>query len=248
LIFSVVIAVIIILVVIIILSMFFKVARVITRIAFAFAGLVIIALVISGFFVLRDFRNFTNSSADSVYYLKDKDAVAAGFIPPDSEGKFYLMGSADVANATIFLSKKDYSALRGAHYKAFIFELSSLADEKITFALGKANFTGGFAEGLLSSADPRLYLSQSASQEEIRLMSNNMQDESEIKSVFFMAYLASAMKKDALMMIKGINRGEIRVYPETPMFFAIRVLPVSLAGRLVSETLKKGNITEKQVV
>jgi len=116
----------------------------------------------------------------------------------------------------------------------------------IEFAL--KNFSGEFALNLLGSEEPKAYLFKSLSKPEIALLDANLREGAELKSEFFMLYLASAMKEEPLFMIKGISSGSIRVYPETPMFFAIRVMPLSLAKSLVSETFKKGSSTLGKVV
>ncbi|PIU29790.1 hypothetical protein COT07_03925 [Candidatus Woesearchaeota archaeon CG07_land_8_20_14_0_80_44_23] len=235
----------------IILSIFLKVARIFVGIIFAAATLIIVGLLVSGFFVLRDFQDFTAHSADSQYYLRQGDNIVAGFTQPNETGAFSLMGAAELNNATASFAKKDYPALKGSHYKLFIVDYSKLksgnaGNVSVEFA-GK-NFSGEFAVGLLGSEEPKAYLFKLFSKPEIALIDANFLDSSEMKSQFFMSYLSSAMKADPLFMIKGISSGSIKVYPETPMFFAIRIMPISLAKGFVSEALKKGSSTLSKVV
>lgn len=246
-IFGLGIAIIAVLIVLIILSIFFKVAKIITRILFVLSTFVIIALVVFGFLVVADFKNFSKNSADSVYYLKSNGSIVAGFIPPDEQGSFYLMGEEELKNASALLANKNYSALKGAHYKAFIFELSFLDKQNISFSLGNANFTGEFAQGMFSSESPLSYLEGSVSKKDFADIKSGINDEAEIKSAFFMAYLASAMKNNQIIMIQGVNSGEITAYPKTPMFFAISALPLSVAKSIVSETFKEANVTYTKV-
>jgi hypothetical protein len=247
-IFWLVIIVIAILAAAIILSIFFKVARIFVGIIFAAATLIIVGLLVSGFFVLRDFQDFTAHSADSKYYLRQGDNIVAGFTQPNATGAFSLMGAAELNNATASFAKKDYPALKGSHYKAFIFYFSGLQGNNLSINVAGNGFSGEFAVGLLNSDNPKAYLSQSLSQAEISSIEVKLNDSSELKSQFFMSYLASAMKADPLFMIKGISSGSIKVYPETPMFFAIRIMPLSLAKSFVSEALKKGSSTLSKVV
>ena len=247
-IFWLVIIVIAILAAAIILSIFLKVARIFVGIIFAAATLIIVGLLVSGFFVLRDFQDFTAHSADSLYYLKQGDTIVAGFTQSNASGEFYLIEAAELNNATASFAKKDYAAMKGSHYKAFIFDASGLQGNNLSINVAGNAFSGEFALGLLDSENPEAYLSQSLSQAEISSIEAKLNDDSELKSQFFMSYLSSAMKADPLFMIKGINSGKARVYPETPMFFAMRVMPLSFAKSLVSEALKKGSSTLSKVV
>ncbi|GEM_PF-1566147 len=230
---------IVVIIVLILLSIFLKVLRKIVKMLFVLGFFITLFLLISGFLVFKDFQEFRQKSNETMLYLlEDQGEVVAGFSSSWKEGDFVLLKQPELSKISENISKMDYKSVLNGYYKIFMFDIQAIElNIKDSVELNGQNFSKDFVISLLKSDDASEFyaayvikerkLPESKKKDLKAEISKNFGDNAGLKSVFFASALTSIMKENSLFMALESSAGRAHVYPETPLFKALRIIPSS---------------------
>jgi energy-coupling factor transporter transmembrane protein EcfT len=236
--FSIVLIIILAVIAALVLCIVFKVAKIFMKIAFAAAAVLIIAVVVSGFFVFQDYKDFRENVNNSVYIVAEKNNALAGFYQGEA-GELSLMGTDELAAAGKHLAAKNFSGIRGSKYKLFLFNSGSIKAANSSFEILGRTFNSEDALKVINSSGSEA-LAPYMGNEAVASFSS---DSGKVRSLFFGQLMASSAQKNPMFLAAEISNGGLKVYPETALFKMLKIVPISMAKKFISEGLK--NATEE---
>ena len=204
----------------------FKVARSVLQGVLLVSAVSSIILGIAGAVVVRDaldFRdNFQEGSKLMLFSGGDGAKISAGTLIGANESMKPL-SSSDVERMSAAFSKGDYAAMKGDNFKLLIIR----EDAIISSLPEKVDVEG-------QSVGRELVLQQ--------LLASDTEQRASILASLFGLQLG----RNPLAIISNYKNGNLLIYPETPVFQAVKILPEWLF-REVGERLLKGSLQEEAV-
>ena len=202
----------------------FKVAKSVLQGVLLVSAVLSIVLGIAAVVVVKDamdFRdNFQDGSRLMLFSGDGKTKITAGTLIGASESMKPLSRS-DVEQLSTAFSKGDYAAMKGNNFKLLIIR----EDAIISSLPAKIEMEG-------QSVGREMVLQQ--------LLASSTEERASILAALFGFQLGS----DPLAIASNYKKGNIVVYPETPVFRAVKILPEWLF-REVGERLLKGRLQEE---
>jgi len=182
----------------------------------AFAILLLVILTGIGlYFGYTDYMDIQKNfnTQPKLFLLQEKDRALAGLriVSFEDPETIETLTVEDLEIMSTHLANRDYEAILGHNYKAFIFKLQPLIKEQ------SINFQG-----------------QTLEQENIREILYSETTPTDMKTRIFAGLFSKKMEEEGqLYLIKGVKSKDIRVYPETPLFKIAKYTPNSLLNKVV---------------
>ena len=196
---------------------------------------IVILLVIAAttFFIYRDIADLRDNLRDSTkkIIVVDNDKVLTGFVLRSQVG---FLTDEQLEEFSAYLQDKDYSKVLGSSYRLMVFDIgiiSELGADAID--INGKTIAKGSAVSILKSEEPSAMLKQhSINEDDLEISKNDMEDSSRVKAALFAIILSDEVlsPKNPLLLFSGFKDGSIIVYPETAVFKAANILPVSFIG------------------
>ncbi|MCX6710410.1 MAG: hypothetical protein NTV63_05695 [Candidatus Woesearchaeota archaeon] len=236
---------------VVILSFFFKFFRAFVKLA-SIAGFIIIAcLLINSFFIYKDFQEFRERNGEQILFLlKDGKAITSAFSTSSSSSSMNFIGKEGLAMINRNITKRDYASILDSNYKIFTIGIDALernlgnetmineqtfSKDSIIEALKSDNSSMYYVLKMLEIGKVSPQLSRSF-QENI---AKNIGDSTSFKAVFFSTAVGEIMKNQPLFIVLESSSGGLSVYPETPLFSALRMVPSSMLKGLFEKSMGK---------
>ena len=197
-------------------------------------GIVILLIVVATtFFIYRDIADLKANLEQSTkkIILVDKNKVLTGFILKSQVG-FLTDGQIEEFSAD--LQDKDYSAILGSSYRLMVFDVGIISKlETDNIDINGKTITKSYAISVLRSDNPGAMLRDKKIYESsLKISKKDMEDNSRVKAALFGIILSDEVlsPKNPLLLFSGFKEGSIIVYPETAVFRAADMLPLSFIG------------------
>lgn len=208
----------------------------------------VIMLVIFGFFVYSDSENFKANiiTSDSLFLLKNAE-IETGFRAKfaqqySQKKKPYIFNQTELEMFNEFYNDDELGSILGIDYKVFFIKESMFYGiDKVEVDMGayKANISSLSLIDMIRSPNTLYEFSQAMSEatgedKNIIMVSllQQIKDDYEMKGHLFTILFNEKIKRDgALFLIKEIKKQNIDVYPETAVFKAIKLLPITLLDK-----------------
>jgi len=214
-----------------------------------FSGIIIIAaVVLTGFLVYLDIddlrQNFQESSKKII--LVNNDEVLTGFL---LNGKVSLLENSQLKETTALLQTKDYKKMLGNSYKLMVFDVDivgRLDAEKVE--IDNKFLDGNYALGILKSDNPFSMLqSKNIGMDDLGLRAEDAENKAEIKAALFGSILSNNIfsPKDSLLLFSELRSGSIVIYPETALFKAARIVPLTFIKNTAEKIFAKTKETAR---
>jgi len=215
--------------------------------------IVMVVLIVLGFFVVQDARNFseTFNNSTSVFLLQHSREVIAGFSMDNSmpKAEALLMDTAMLSAASSQYSALNLDAIKGDAFKVFVFSLSGLSnDTSLSVNLNDQEIPQSVISAILSSEEPiGVYADWYAgayggSAQAMKLSLGSEFDSSSFKGRIFALALAEKMG-NPLFLINKYKEGSLEVYPKTAMFSFLDYFPVNFINKVAKESIKELNLS-----
>ena len=197
-------------------------------------GIVILLIIAATtFFIYRDIADLKDNLKESTkkIILVDNDNVLTGFILKSQVG--FLTGE-QLEEFSAYLQNKAYSKVLGSSYRLMVFDIgiiSELGTDNID--INGKTITKSYAISALRSDDPAAMLRDKKIYEtNLEISKKDMEDRSRVKAALFGIILSGEVlsPKNPLLLFSGFKEGSIIVYPETAVFKAANILPLSFIG------------------
>lgn len=197
-------------------------------------GIVILLIIAATtFFIYRDIADLRDNLKDSTkkIILVDNDNVLTGFILRSQVG---FLTDEQLKEFSAYLQDKDYSKVLGSSYRLMVFDISIISKlgADIIDINGKT-IAKSYAISVLKSEEPAAMLKdKNIDEDDLEISKKDMEDSSRIKAALFGIILSDEVlsPKNPLLLFSGFKEGSIIVYPETAVFKAANILPVSFIG------------------
>lgn len=196
---------------------------------------IVILLIIAAttFFIYRDIADLRDKLEDSTkkIILVDKNEVLTGFILKSQVG---FLTDEQIEEFSTSLQNKDYSRILGSSYRLMVFDIgiiNKLGTEDID--INGKTITKSYAISVLRSEDPSAMLRDKKIYEtNLEISKKDMEYSSRVKAALFGIILSDEVlsPKNPLLLFSGFKEGSIIVYPETAVFKAANMLPISFIG------------------
>ena len=209
-------------------------------------GIVILLIIAATtFFIYKDIADLRDKLKDSAkkIILVDKDEVITGFILKSQVG---FLTDEQIEEFSASLQNKDYSKILGSSYRLMVFDIgiiSKLGTDNID--INGKTITKSYAISVLRSEDPSAMLRDKKIYEtNLEISKKDMEYNSRVKAALFGIILSDEVlsPKNPLLLFSGFKEGSIIVYPETAVFKAANMLPISFIGSAGKTIFRK---TEK---
>lgn len=221
------------------LAVLLKITKVVFKILLVLSTLTLLLVVGFGILIFNDFKEFSKNAYDSVYYLsRGNHSLIAGFsINPNTKQVAHVEND-ELKRLSVDYKNKNYSAILRGHYKIFIVDADFLAgiNKSVKLFEEQASFSDMIScTELEEDNELKSCISKFINKEEAELI---MKENMEIRDILFEAVMSEVLSKYPYLMIEGISSHKIKVYPETPMFIAMKMVPTSLLRQVISKNLK----------
>ncbi|MBI2208054.1 hypothetical protein HYU50_01010 [Candidatus Woesearchaeota archaeon] len=197
-------------------------------------GIVILLIIAATtFFIYRDIADLRDKLKDSTkkIILVDNDEVITGFILKSQVG---FLTDEQIEEFSTDLQNKDYGKILGSGYRLMVFDIGIInklnADN---IGINRKTITKSYAISVLRSDNPGEMLRDKRIYEsDLEISKKDMEDNSRVKAALFGIVLSDEVlsPKNPLLLFSGFKEGSIIVYPETAVFKAANVLPLSFIG------------------
>ena len=186
-----------------------------------YAGLIIFLLISANlFFIFQDFNDFRQNFgvSEKKVILKDEDRVLTGLVLDEDTN---LMTNTQLNDYSSYLTTDDFDKILGDSYKLLIFDIDIISnlDNEIDFENG------------ITTDEAITILNTGSSEEKATVFSIILADE----------ILSS---RNPLFFLSEFKEGNIMIYPETALFKAARIIPLTF----IKETAKSILIKAKDKV
>ena len=197
-------------------------------------GIVVLLIIAATtFFIYRDIADLRDKLNDSTkkIILVDKNEVLTGFMLKSQVG--FLTGK-QLEEFSANLQNKDYSEILGSSYRLMVFDvgiINKLQTDNIN--INGKTITKAYAISVLKSDNPGAMLRDKRIYEtSLKISKKDMEDNSRVKAALFGIILSGEVlsPKNPLLLFSGFKEGNIIVYPETAVFKAANMLPLSFVG------------------
>ena len=199
-------------------------------------GIVILLIMAATtFFIYRDIADLRDNLKDSTkkIILIDKNKVLTGFILKSQVG---FLTDQQIEEFSTYLQNKDFSKILGSGYRLMVFDIgiiNELGTDSID--INGKTITKSYAISVLRSEDPAAMLrDRKIYESNLGISKNDMEDKSRVKAALFSIILSDEVlsPKNPLLLFSGFKQGSIIVYPETSLFKAANILPISFIGNI----------------
>jgi len=230
--------------------MVFKVTKSILKAVFLAVSVILLIVIIGGYFVVSDANDFREKfpSQPSIYLLKDDEKIIAGFSGILEENFTPSPALEEQINSYQYdYEQKNLNKILGENYKLFIMNKSAF-DFVNEVSAGEKPLAKQEIFDLLDSSMPiNDYLSkqgipdsQKSKARQDLLAQMNIKDDTEFKGILFGLLYATAMSKEGpLFMFDQVRNENMIVYPETAMFKLLKQIPSSFIQNIATK-IKKG--------
>ena len=197
-------------------------------------GIVILLIIAATtFFIYKDIADLRDNLKDSTkkIILVDNGKVLTGFILKSQVG---FLTDEQLEEFSAYLQNKDYSKILGSSYRLMVFDIgiiNELGTDNID--INGKTITKSYAISVLRSDDPAAMLRDKKIYEtNLEISKKDMEDRSRVKAALFGIILSGEVlsPKNPLLLFSGFREGSIIVYPETAVFKAANILPISFIG------------------
>ncbi len=216
-----------------ILYLVFRIIKKTISLMFTVATAVGIILLIGGFFVLQDAEYYKENFGESqnVFVLADNQtflsAIALDF---RNETENLITGVENVSKIKDYMEEDE---LPEDYYKIFIVKREALENSDIkNVSLGVTEINKTTLIKALYSEEPAQVILDHAANEsltEAKLMqglTKEFKGKTDLRNELFAAALINVFGKDPMNVVRGVNRENILIHPESLMFKTLEVIPL----------------------
>jgi len=199
--------------------------------------------------IFADVKDFTGKigNSNNLFLLEKNGAIVCGFAASLSEkgSEPTLLTMQD----TTQLTAKGYQNLSAEYYKTFVFNDKMFQDLPSTVKIGNQSFDKETFVSLFDADDVFTAIIEAKAQQgeipntpsakatarENMLKSASVQDQTALKGMLLAASMQNVMEQNKVYLFLAIKDGKLKVYPETPFFSAIKMLPRSTIEQIASK-------------
>ena len=235
-------------VLIILIYMVFKVTTKILKIvSLVFIGIIVISFVL-GFFIVRDAKDFRENFPveEKKILLLNEDEIITAFSTKVDDVNITSQDELDELNSLYKLEK--YDDMLDDSYKMMIFNFSVVEDSKADeFEFDGMTITKEQIIAILLSDNPMHDYIEDIKRDDPEDYMINSDKDRELKAKLFAVVFTEGIMDSKLFFYSQYQKDKIYIYPETIMFKAIRLMPLSLIQDKLDEvkTSIKESIKEK---
>lgn len=201
----------------------FKIAQSVLQGVLLVSAVLAVILAIIAVVVVKDAidfqHNFQSGSKLLLFSADNGTRITSGLLVKGNGSA--PLSEAEVGQLNAWLGSKDYAAMRGDNFKLVV-----LREEPILAAMPE----GQVFDGSNMSREMAL----------LQLRAAKVEQRAQLLSALF----AMQFSGNPLVLVSGYKNGDVVVYPETPVFRAVRILPESLfsevSGKLLGNNLQAG--------
>ncbi len=194
---------------------------------------ILLVIAATTFLIYRDIADLRDNLRDSTkkIIVVDNDKVLTGFV---LRSQVRFLTGEQLEEFSAYLQDKDYSKVLGSSYRLMVFDIgiiSELGADAID--INGKTIAKSSAVSILRSEEPAAMLKQhSINEDDLEISKNDMEDSSRVKAALFAIILSDEVlsPKNPLLLFSGFKEGSIVVYPETALFKAANILPISFIG------------------
>ncbi|OIO63674.1 hypothetical protein COT48_01385 [Candidatus Woesearchaeota archaeon CG08_land_8_20_14_0_20_47_9] len=222
----------------------FLILKTIVRAIFLALTILMIVLVVASVFVILDAAELKKMlpTAKKTVLLDDEGRIVAGF-HVTSEPQ--LIGKEALDDLSRAFSEKRYDDMLGESYKLIVInsEVISELKEKEIALYDDESFSTAFLRRLINADKPIELLAQETGQSPEQLYVV-LGDDTNLKNMVFARLFVEHIMPDAPFFLSQLRKGGISIYPETPIFKAIRVVPLQLIKTTALKRVKASALEE----
>lgn len=224
---------------ILVIAIFLKIIKGAIKIFFFASFVIFIFLLITGFFVVKDANEFKDRfpSEENIFLLVQNESLIAGFKVLGANSP-YLMTSEDLSSIASYVENNSFEELDA--YKIFKIEIATFDDS----LKEGVNYEGlgidkSLAIEVFNSDDPLTVLAKAKDENNWLSIRSALEDDltspSEAKAALFAVLMVEKFASGPSFIFYGLKDGLISVYPETPLFIAIKIIPESVFDKIAGE-------------
>ncbi|MEK6838067.1 MAG: hypothetical protein AABX69_05425, partial [Nanoarchaeota archaeon] len=209
----------------------FKVAKGVLKLLLLINAVLSIILAVGGVVMVKDALDLKNNFriTDNLLLFTNsaKTDLIGGMAMRGAEpqtGNLRVLEPAEVKALSAHFAKKDYAAMRGKNHKLIL-----------------------VSEGSVISSVPETAIATTkmSREEALKLLEQTYGNEEIVKARALL--LSIAASENPLFILSEYKKGNIAVYPETPVFKAIKVIPLSLFKKAAEKILQQAAGVTKDV-
>ncbi len=196
----------------------FSLLKKLLKIALIFGVIALVLMLVTKGSIDRDFLSFQNNMGrEKMVLLEDNGKILAGFV---DKKNFTLFG--DVASLNALYKESNLEDMKKGYYQLLIFNIKNMPNIKVNNKLvSHEQIENFYSEGDEIS---------SITFEDLLLEIDVENPEQKNMQAALFAYLYERelkMSKSPLQFFSSYKRGNIKVYPESLLFQAVKILPLS---------------------
>ncbi len=237
---------------IILIAIAVKILKSIVKIAFFISFVLFIFLFITGYFVVNDAKDFKENFPDGqkTFLLTKDENVEAGFVINGSDfDKVEFINKEDLDSLTLEVNANELDI--GDNYKIFIADYD-MFEEMLNQGVSYEDFEidKELADEIFSSNDPLTVLAKNADPEDWQSVRESLSKEigtgTRVKGALFAVMMIDGLSQGPKYVLENLKSGNLEVYPESPLFMALEIIPGSMYERIVSEEENEMEILGKE--
>ncbi len=216
-----------------VLSLVFSTVKGIFKILFMISSLATILMVIAGGMIISDFKDFQKNfpvSEKKLILEEDNKILSALEMNGDMEFPEFF-SEEQMEQYSEYLTKREYKMMLGESYKLMIMDTGIIEEmPSDAISIDGSEFTKEFLLEVLRSDNPNSLMQDSGM--------DLFLDDSVLKASLFTTAF-NEIVTDPIYFFTQYKEGNILIYPETPMFKAIRYIPLNMVKSMTNSAISK---------
>ncbi len=227
----------------------FKIVKVFIRALFLLVVLFIAVSLVYGLLVYNDALKIRDLSSKQVTFIaRFNNGVITGFTTIMKNESFKALRSEELQRIKGYLKNEDYGKVLGNTSRVFLFNEESLKDAPETYDFNDVKISKDEIITIIKSGDvvesvANIVASKKNLNNEEKeffkkkLLENSSSDE--LRARLFALVISTAMEENKLFLIEEFRKKNLIVYPKTPVFTVLSIIPENKISKLFNTTISK---------
>jgi|TARA_B100001971_G_C18131062_1_gene504841 energy-coupling factor transporter transmembrane protein EcfT len=226
-----------------IISLVLKIVFKIARVFFYFGLMILLIFLVTGFLILKDANDFKQNFAEkgNIVLLEEDGTVIAGYTL-ENDPRSLTQG--EVALFSTYLQNNEFDRILKDKFKLMIIKMDLISGlEAESIDLGTASIKKESMVDVLKSDDPFKSFNEAIFEDEFSFDTKLKDDSLEFKA----SLLSSVVNEEligtgnALNFFRQYKEGNLIIYPETPLFKFVKIIPLELIKSVLKNSFVKAN-------
>ena len=221
-----------------------KIVWKITKIFFYIGLVILLFFLVTGFLIVRDVDDFRKNFTEkgNIVLLEEEGNIITGYVMQNNPR---FLTQEEIALYSNYLQNKEFDRILEDKFKLMIININLISDlETESISLGTASIKKESVIDIFESKDPfKAFNNALAEGSDLEFDPELKDDNLRFKATLLRTLVNEELigPENALNFFRQYKKGNLIIYPETPLFKFVNLIPINLIKSVLKSTFVKAN-------